>query len=126
MALSVLLHGERVGTLAEGAPPDYTFTYEPALVDQAADELVLSCSLPLRRERFEPIEARPFFEGLLPEGSQRERISRVLANTDPAHTYRLLEQLGRDCAGAVVVVSEGEEPGNRAKPAVRWLSDSDP
>lgn len=125
MALSVLLRGERVGRLDEDTPPDYTFTYEPALVDEAAGSLVLSCSLPLRRQRFEPIEARPFFEGLLPEGSQRERISRVLSNTDPRHTYRLLEQLGRDCAGAVVILPEGEEPGDQADPTVRWLSEGD-
>lgn len=41
MALSVLLRGERVGRLDEDTPPDYTFTYEPALVDEAAGSLVL-------------------------------------------------------------------------------------
>lgn len=126
MSLSVLLRGELVGTLVEGVTPDYTFTYESALVDDvaAADSLVLSCSLPLRQERFEPMEARPFFEGLLPEGSQRERISRVLPNTDPGHTYRLLEQLGRDCAGAVVIVPEGEESSERAE-SIRWMTEED-
>jgi serine/threonine-protein kinase HipA len=51
-----------------------------------------------------------FFENLLPEGPALERMA-ALAGVRPVDTYGILAAFGRDCAGAVVVLPDGERPG---------------
>jgi serine/threonine-protein kinase HipA len=108
-ALSVHLRGKRIGTLAEHDPGNgsYTFAYDAAVAAQAPGELLLSVSLPCRTDVFEPTAARPFFEGLLPEGQVRERIARDI-KVSSSNSFELLARLGRDCAGAVVLLPDGE------------------
>ena len=84
----------------------YGFTYaESYLGDPAA--LPLSASLPLSGRRFLGPLALPFFEGLLPEGDARSAVARQFhaSSNNPAQLLRLL---GRDCAGDVMVVEEGD------------------
>ena len=69
----------------------------------------LSCSLPKRREPFRRRLCRPFFEGLLPEGTQRESVAAVLG-VSPENEFGLLEQLGGDVAGALTLWPQGETP----------------
>jgi serine/threonine-protein kinase HipA len=121
-ALSVHLRGERVGTLAKHDPDDglYTFAYDPAVATREAGAPLLSVSLPCQPGVFETTAARPFFEGLLPEGEVRERIARDIKVSSP-NSFELLARLGRDCAGAVVVLRDGEAPDAAA--AVEWLDE---
>ncbi|HLG12745.1 MAG TPA: type II toxin-antitoxin system HipA family toxin [Dehalococcoidia bacterium] len=63
---------------------------------------VLSLSLPLRIERYTHIPVQAFIDGLLPEGQPREIIARDFG-IKKDDTYRLIEALGRDCAGAIVI-----------------------
>jgi serine/threonine-protein kinase HipA len=51
-----------------------------------------------------------FFENMLPEGPILARIA-ALAGTRPADTYGILQAFGRDCAGAVMLLPDGERPG---------------
>lgn len=51
-----------------------------------------------------------FFENLLPEGPTLARIA-TLAGVRPADTVGILRAFGRDCAGAIMVLPVGEEPG---------------
>lgn len=51
-----------------------------------------------------------FFENMLPEGPVLARMA-TLAGTRPADTYGILQAFGRDCAGAVVLLPDGEQPG---------------
>jgi serine/threonine-protein kinase HipA len=51
-----------------------------------------------------------FFENMLPEGPILARMA-ALAGTRPADTYGILEAFGRDCAGAVMLLPDGEQPG---------------
>ena len=67
---------------------------------------VLSCSLPKRLEPYRRRACRPFFEGLLPEGTQREVVARVLG-VSPSNEFRLLERLGGDVAGCPYSVAGG-------------------
>ena len=69
----------------------------------------LSCSLPKRREPFRRRLCRPFFEGLLPEGAQRDAVARVLG-VSPDNEFGLLEGLGGDVAGALTLWPESETP----------------
>jgi serine/threonine-protein kinase HipA len=50
-----------------------------------------------------------FFENLLPEGPALDTIAR-LAKVSRADTYGILAAFGRDCAGAIMVLPEGEVP----------------
>lgn len=120
-SLAVHMRERRVGMLSRGAQPgEYSFAYEPATAVGDPREMRLSVSLPLREEAYGPSEARPFFEGLLPEGEIRERIARDL-KVSAGNSFELLAKLGRDCAGAVVLLPEGE-PLPADEP-VRWLTD---
>lgn len=124
MSLDVHLDGSRVGTLTRAAGADYFFAYAPETVAAAGEgAVVLSNSLPVRVQPYEPLETRSFFDGLLPEDSRRNEIAREL-RIDAGDGYALLAEIGRDCAGAVVIVPEGEGAGPRDG-AVEWLSDED-
>ena len=122
MSLTVYLGRRSVGTLA---PTDetgqYSFTYQAEAIDAADNRL--SVSLPVRKAEFSPMESRPFFEGLLPERGVRETIAARL-RVSAENSYRLLRELGRDCAGAVVVLPE-EEALEPAAGGVEWLREKD-
>lgn len=53
-----------------------------------------------------------FFENMLPEGPALERVA-ALAGTRPVDTYGILKAFGHDCAGAIMVLPEGERPGGQ-------------
>ena len=50
-----------------------------------------------------------FFENILPEGAALTRMA-ALAQVRPIDTFGVLAAFGRDCAGAIVVLPEGEAP----------------
>jgi len=53
-----------------------------------------------------------FFENVLPEGPALTRMA-ALAGVRPADTYGILRAFGRDCAGAITMLREGEGPGEK-------------
>jgi serine/threonine-protein kinase HipA len=72
---------------------------------------VLSVGLPIGA----PIGPRDmrgldFFENVLPEGPALARLA-ALAGVRPLDTYGILAAFGRDCAGAIMVLPDGERPG---------------
>jgi serine/threonine-protein kinase HipA len=71
---------------------------------------VLSVGLPLGSPTG-PRDPRglDFFENMLPEGAILARMA-TLAGTRPADTYGILQAFGRDCAGAVMLLPDGEHP----------------
>lgn len=108
--LDVYLAEEHVGVLERRGPKRYRFRYgEAALVQYEAGAIVLSNSLPIQQEAFTPAEARPFFDGLLPEGAVRSSLAQSLRVSEE-DGFALLEAFGADCAGAVVVLPKGEAP----------------
>ncbi len=123
MSLDVHLDGHRIGTLERGTGTDYTFAYTPDVISEAEGAVVLSNSLPVREEAYGAIETRTFFEGLLPEESRRSEIAREL-RIDSNDGYALLAEIGRDCAGAVVIVPEGAGIGS-GDGSVAWLDDAE-
>ena len=107
-ALTVWWEGAVVGSLALDRDGQMQFTYTEEWL--AGDSRpALSCSLPRRREPFRRRMCRPFFEGLLPEGAQRDAVARVLG-VSPDNEFGLLELLGGEVAGALTVWPEGEPP----------------
>jgi serine/threonine-protein kinase HipA len=122
--LGVYLSGERIGVLERRGPKRYRFAYDGAILARhGPGAIVLSASLPTREEEFAPSQARPFFDGLLPEGAIRAGLAYSLEVSEE-DGFALLAALGADCAGAVVVLPEGERPGAGAG-EVRPLSEAD-
>jgi serine/threonine-protein kinase HipA len=119
-ALDVHLRDRAIGTLVERERGrDYTFEYDAEIAAASPGEPLLSVSLPCRTQPFDPDAARQFFEGLLPEGEIRERIARDI-KVSSSNSFELLAKLGRDCAGAVVVLPPGEQVD--ASGQTEWLA----
>lgn len=106
--LSVWLYGERVAIIdRHKGRPRLAYT-EDALRRYDLGTPLLSLSLPLSERHFTQGIVRPFIDGLLPEGESRKAIARdVGLRADD--TYGLIRELGRDCAGAVVI-QPADEP----------------
>lgn len=109
-SLAVWMNGVRVGTWTHARRTD-VFVYDPAWIDSPAAR-VISLSLP-----FLPGNAphkgdvvAHYFENLLPDSDAiRARLQSRFA-TASADAFDLLTALGRDCVGAIQLLSEGEPP----------------
>lgn len=124
MSLDVHLRGERIGTLFPAGDNDYRFAYDPKLVEKNAGRALLSNALPVRAEPFSREATAAYVEGLLPDGRRRRRIARELG-IDPDDGYAMLEQLGRDCAGAAVFLPQGTPVERPGADAIEWLTDEE-
>ena len=105
--LLVTIDDAVVGRLWLDDKKHFCFQYAAGWLEQS--RIPLSLSLPLRIEPYLDDESRPFFANLLPEEKIRVVIARNLGvslNND----YGLLERIGGDCAGAVSLYPESEEP----------------
>lgn len=51
-----------------------------------------------------------FFENMLPEGPALARMA-TLAGVRAVDTYGILQEFGRDCAGAIMTLPDGDRPG---------------
>lgn len=100
-----------VGSLALDRHGAIRFAYAAGwLAEDSAPPL--SFSLPKRQASFSTRECLPFFEGLLPEGAQRDAVAAALG-VSPGNTFGLLAQLGAEVAGALSLWLEGEVPPPR-------------
>ncbi len=105
--LGVWLYDTRVATIErEQNRLSLRYTKE-ALASFPLGSPLLSTRLVLSSRPFEDREVRPFLDGLLPEEGQRRlvaEVQRLLADD----TFGLIRALGRDCAGAIVIVPDEE------------------
>ncbi len=105
--LRVSIDEQVVGCLWLDAKKHFCFQYDKVWLEQSS--IPLSLSLPLRTAPYLDDESHPFFANLLPEEKIRAVITRNLGlslNND----YGLLARIGGDCAGAVSLQVESEEP----------------
>ncbi len=108
-ALLAWLDGEPVARIEqERGRLRLTYTTE-ALDRYPLGTPLLSLSLSLRRSPHTEAVVRPFLDGLLPEGEARRMIAHDLRVPD-IDTYELMRALGKDCAGAIVISTEGDAP----------------
>lgn len=119
-SLAVWWDERKVGVLSLDRHGDMRFAYgEPWLSDPSAPPI--SFSLPKRKEAFSRREARPFFDGLLPEEEQRIAIAAALG-VSPRNEFKLLEHLGGEVAGALTLWPEDQPlpaaPDNQATEAL--------
>ena len=92
--LSVRLHGLQVGVLRL-VNGKMEFTY-----DENAQKPI-SLSLPLQKEPFKEKVCRAFFGGLLPENPNMRELLAKKYNINVNDDFKLLTEIGRDCAGAL-------------------------
>ncbi len=70
-------------------------------------------------------QVRAYFENLLPDARDiRERLARRF-NTASTEAFDLLEQIGRDCVGALQLVPAGSDPGDVRRIVGDRLSEAD-
>ena len=119
-ALDVWLYDTLIGTLSEPTYGKLRLDYSPeAEARFRPGSIVLSTSMPVnadRRPRGDVVRA--FFDGLLPEGDARGALSDEFSVRRGDH-FGLLSAIGRDCAGAIVLVPAGtpaREPDSRVEP----------
>ena len=119
--LSVWWDGRVTGSLHLDQHGDMEFTYAPDWLTDAKT-LALSFSLPLRADPYGRRECQPFFSGILPEEGQRHAIARALG-VSADNDFRLLEHLGGEVAGALMLLPDGEVPRRPSDGAPDILSD---
>ena len=115
-SLSVWMNGEQVGDWRL-ATTGQEFLYAETWLSSPAARPI-SLSLPLRPSR-QPYRAgvEAFFENLLPDNRQiRERIQRRFS-TRSVGAFDLLQEIGRDCVGAMQFMPEDEPP-----PGIRQIT----
>lgn len=120
-ALDVYLEQRVVGSLTRPDSGRVRFEYSDAALDRFPDANLLSASLPVRADPYPNAMAKPFFEGLLPEGAIRQRVADEL-HVSYDNVHGLLERIGIECAGAVVIVPEDEIPPAADDAELEWLS----
>lgn len=118
--LSVRLNGIEVGTLSL-INGKMEFLYN----DDA--EFPISLSLPLSKEPYKEKICRAYFGGLLPENPNMRELLAKKYKININNDFKLLEAIGRDCAGAISFYqkSEPELEENFIKIKGRILSDNE-
>lgn len=115
-AMDVWMNGVRVGrwTVRRG---DHRFEYADSWL-AAAEARPLSLSMPLRPSgapyRTEVVQ--PFFDNLLPDSDELRRRLMTRFGTHSTSAFDLLEEIGRDCVGAVQLL-----PADAPPPVVRAI-----
>jgi len=107
-SLTVWWGGTVVGRLALDRHGAMRFTYDSGWIADGSAPPV-SFSLPKRPESFSTRLCLPFFEGLLPEGVQRDAVAAALG-VSASNTFRILAGLGAELAGALTLLPDQEGP----------------
>jgi serine/threonine-protein kinase HipA len=121
-ALNVYMNRDRVGTLDQDDSGILRFRYAAEWLERA-DACPLSRMLPLSPNPFDEKRTRPFFSGILPEEDPRTRVAELLG-ISAGNDFGLLERLGGECAGAVSLLPDGQEPADM-EDRVRHLNDKE-
>lgn len=110
-SLFVWMYGRHVATLTRVRDRlRLAYTAEAQEIYDVNTSL-LSISLPVGPEALPHDKTYNFFDALLPEGEARRMLAYDL-RLSPNDTFGLLRALGRDCAGALIILPEGEAPAD--------------
>ena len=107
-SLDVFWNGRIVGRYDLLEDNSELFSYDDGYLE-SADAAPISHSLPLRADPYGRRQLRPFFAGLLPEESQRQRIAAYLGLAE-SDDFSMLEAIGGECAGALEIIPHGKSP----------------
>ena len=108
------MYGQRVASLSERRDA-LTLTHSEEALQHGVGAPLLSVSMPTQPGAYRGEIVKAFFDGLLPEGEARRLIAYDFGlNEDD--TFGLLLQIGRDCAGALMLLPDDELPGDDGVP----------
>ena len=93
----VAMHGKEAGVLIEHSRTKYTFQYLSGYMGEP-----ISLTMPIKEEQYVYDSFPPFFEGLLPEGYNRNQLLR-LRKIDAQDHFSILMYLGQDVIGATTI-----------------------
>ena len=117
--LDVFLNENKIGTLFTDNGV-MSFAYDTEFLNTPG-AYPLSKNLPLKEGFFTDPEVESFFSNLLPDERIRNTVAMIL-HVSPGNTFRLLKEIGADCAGAVSFYPQGETPQSANDPVYRKLS----
>ena len=117
--LDVFLNEDKIGTLSTDNGV-MSFAYDADYL-KTPGAYPLSKNLPLRDLVFTDPEVESFFSNLLPDERIRNTVAMIL-HVSPGNTFRLLKEIGADCAGAVSFYPQGQTPQSATDPIYRKLS----
>lgn len=108
--LSIWLDGTLVARVEQGRNGRLHLQYtDEARARFGLGTPLLSLDLPIVDQAFPHARTRAFLDGLLPEGDTRATIAAGF-NLIAHDTFGLLRELGRDCAGALIVLPDESLP----------------
>jgi len=108
--LVVWMNGELVGEWQVKPSTGHEFAYNRSWTESPSGRPV-SLSLPLRpAESYKGALVRDFFDNLLPDNEGiRERVQARFGAAS-TQAFDLLQEIGRDCAGAIQLLRPGDQP----------------
>lgn len=106
--LNILINGRQVGRLEKEADGAVFFQYDRTWVDWAR-AFPISLSLPLQPVAFRGTAVNAVFDNLLPDSPAVRKQVAQRTGARGADTYSLLEEIGRDCIGAMQFLPDGLE-----------------
>jgi serine/threonine-protein kinase HipA len=108
--LDVYINNRLAGQLLKETGGAISFTYDPSWLEWE-HRFPVSLSLPLRQAAYRGMPVSAVFDNLLPDNPDIRK--KVAERTGAAGTdaWSLLEEIGRDCVGAMQFLHEGEKPG---------------
>lgn len=106
--LDVLINGRLVGRLSKEADGAIRFAYHQAWLDWE-HAFAISLSMPLRETPWTGAVVTAVFENLLPDNPDIRRKVAERTGAAGADAYSLLEEIGRDCVGAMQFLHADQE-----------------
>ena len=122
--LDVYLNSRLVGRLRRVASGAIDFQYDPSWLDWE-HALPISTSLPLREDRYGGDPVVVVLDNLLPDSEPVRRRVAERVQAEGYDAYSLLAKVGRDCAGALQFLPEGQEPGSAGMLEGREVDDGE-
>lgn len=123
--LEVALNGRKVGELERAPNGAISFAYAQGWLEDKVRAIPVSLSLPLREQRYSGPAVLAFFDNLLPDNDQIRRKVAERVGAGGTDAFNLLNELGRDCVGALQFVPAGEDITAPGLPDYLSLSDKD-
>jgi serine/threonine-protein kinase HipA len=120
--LNVFLNGRLVGRLRRQASGAVDFRYDESWLSWE-HTMPVSLSMPLREERYTGEVVVAVFDNLLPDNDDIRRHLAERVGADGHDMYSLLARVGRDCAGALQFLPEGQEPERPGEVSGRPVDD---
>ena len=108
--LDVFVNNRLVGHLAKENDGAIRFGYDRRWLEwQIA--FAVSLSLPMRPTLYSGAPVAAVFDNLLPDNTDTRRRVAERTGAEGTDAYSLLEEIGRDCVGAMQFLHEGDQPG---------------